>query len=251
MKKFLSITLFGCLFSSSTNVFAGTCAAPTAVLVGGACNTIGVSQTAGAPVAPAACTGTIAREEWFSFSGTVGANYLITFTTSTNDNPCIAVYTGACGSLTLVGCDNSTGTGNPITDSYSFTAGSTTTYLVRVLNYGSGTMGGSLCITSPPIGDEPCFALPLTVNATCSYSSYSNAAMTTSVGHPAPGCSSFVNNDIWFSVTVPASGMLAFDSNTGVILDGGMAVYSGSCGALSLVACDDDNSSNGLCHIFF
>ncbi|HYG53044.1 MAG TPA: T9SS type A sorting domain-containing protein, partial [Flavobacteriales bacterium] len=74
--------------------------------------------------------------------------YAITYTTSTNDNPCIVVYTGACGSLATVGCVNATGTGTGVIETYTFTASTTTTYRVRILNYGSGNMSGTTCVNS-------------------------------------------------------------------------------------------------------
>ena len=97
-----------------------------------------------------------------------------------------------------------------------------------------------------PANDNPCNAIPLTVGATCVYAQYTNALATASPSVPAPGCASYLGGDVWFSVTVPASGALTFNSNTGVITDGGMAIYSGTCGALSLIECDDDDSNNGL-----
>ncbi|MBK6525905.1 MAG: hypothetical protein IPG07_10360 [Crocinitomicaceae bacterium] len=88
-------------------------------------------------------------------------------------------------------------------------------------------------------------ATVIAVNSTCSFSTYTNANATASAGVPAPGCASYSGGDVWFQVTVPASGALTFDSNTGVITDGGMAIYSGTCGALTLIECNDDGSANG------
>ncbi|MFH1319394.1 MAG: hypothetical protein ABII90_01915 [Bacteroidota bacterium] len=96
-----------------------------------------------------------------------------------------------------------------------------------------------------PSNDDPCNAEPLTVGASCTFSSYSNANATDS-GEPDPLCASYAGGDVWFSVTVPASGNLIFDSNTGVVTDGGMAIYSGTCNSLTLIECDDDDSPNGL-----
>ena len=99
--------------------------------------------------------------------------------------------------------------------------------------------------TSTPANDEPCNATAVTVGSSCSFSTYTNANATASSGPPAPGCASYVGADVWFSVTVPASGHLVFDTQTGVITDGGMAIYSGTCGSLTLIECDDDDSDNG------
>ena len=102
----------------------------------------------------------------------------------------------------------------------------------------------------PPPNDDPCSAIPLTVNATCSFSTYTNANATASTGIPAPGCASYSGGDVWFTATVPASGNIIVDTNTGVITDSGMAIYSvtGVCPApvFSLIECDDDDSANGL-----
>ncbi|MFM7815057.1 MAG: hypothetical protein ACKO66_11120, partial [Flavobacteriales bacterium] len=99
---------------------------------------------------------------------------------------------------------------------------------------------------SQAAGDNPCSATPLTVGASCLFTTYSNATASASPGVPAPGCGNYQGGDVWFSVIVPASGVLIIDSNTGVITDGAMALYSGSCNSLTLLACDDDGSANGL-----
>ncbi len=95
--------------------------------------------------------------------------------------------------------------------------------------------------------DDPCGAPALTVNSgSCSFTTGSNATATASSGVPAPGCASYSGGDVWYTITVPASGNVDINTNTGVITDGGMAVYSGTCGSLTLVECDDDDSPNGL-----
>lgn len=99
-----------------------------------------------------------------------------------------------------------------------------------------------------PANDDPTGATSLTIGASCSYTTYTNASATaTTCGTiPSPGCASYVDDDVWFSVVVPAGGALTFDSQTGGITDGGMAVYSGTaCGTMTLLGCDDDGSING------
>ena len=98
-----------------------------------------------------------------------------------------------------------------------------------------------------PANDDPCNAIDLTATATCNYSTFTNAGATATAGVPDPGCANYQGGDVWFKVVVPASGSLRFDTQAGVITDGGMAIYSGtSCNALTLIECDDDDSPNGL-----
>ena len=100
----------------------------------------------------------------------------------------------------------------------------------------------------PPGNDDPCNSIPLTVGTVCNYTQYTNAVATASTGILAPGCANYSGGDVWFSVVVPASGILIIDTNVGTMTDGGMALYSGpNCNNLNnLIACDDDGSSNGL-----
>ncbi|MFC4817730.1 fibronectin type III domain-containing protein [Flavobacterium sp. GCM10023249] len=97
-----------------------------------------------------------------------------------------------------------------------------------------------------PSNDECSTAIALTVNTTCSYSSYTTVSATNSTGIPAPGCASYSGGDVWFSVTVPAGGQVTVDLVEGGMTDSGMAWYTGSCGSLTLLQCDDDSSTNGM-----
>lgn len=112
---------------------------------------------------------------------------------------------------------------------------------------GAGT-GGYLLITytmPAPSNDNPCSAISIPVNLSCSYSNYTTVNATATAGVPAPGCASYSGGDVWFTVTVPASGEVTIDTQAGVITDSGMAWYTGTCGSLTLLECDDDDSANG------
>ncbi|GAA3990505.1 fibronectin type III domain-containing protein [Hymenobacter antarcticus] len=102
-----------------------------------------------------------------------------------------------------------------------------------------------------PVNDDCAGALNVPVQfGTCvTQTSTDNSAATASAGVPAPGCASYLDGDVWFKVTVPASGTVTVETvvPTGgsPITDTGLAIYSGSCGTLALVDCDDDSSPNG------
>ena len=104
---------------------------------------------------------------------------------------------------------------------------------------------GPYTFTTLPVNNDCSGAIALTVNSTCNFETYSNLGATDS-GVAAPACSSYNGGDVWFSVTVPNSGNITIDSDTGDITDGALAVYSGTCGNLTEIGCDDDSSDNGL-----
>jgi hypothetical protein len=96
------------------------------------------------------------------------------------------------------------------------------------------------------VNDECINAIELNVGNTCNYLQYTNFGATASQGVPAPGCASYQGGDVWFKAVIPANGTLELNSNNGDITDGGMAVYTGNCNSLTLIACDDDGGNNGL-----
>ncbi|NSW45533.1 MAG: hypothetical protein HPY79_06955 [Bacteroidales bacterium] len=125
-----------------------------------------------------------------------------------------------------------------------------TTYYLVVDNYSSSSSAEySIIVNSAaagPSNDDCTGAITLTVGASCSFSSYTNANATATSGVPAPGCANYLGGDVWFKATVPASGHIILDMDDNVVTDAGMAIYTGTCGSLSLVECDDDDSNNGL-----
>lgn len=183
---------------------------------------------------------------WYAFTGN---GQISTITLNPSYDMELAIYSGSCGSLTNILCQDNSST----TETYSFTTTNGVNYFIYVGSYlSSSTTTGTFtishsCAAAPaaPANDDPCNATPLTVGATCSYTASTNADATATVGAPAPGCANYNGGDVWFSITVPASGNLVFNTNTGVVTDGGMAIYSGTCGSLTLLACDDDASANG------
>ncbi len=105
-------------------------------------------------------------------------------------------------------------------------------------------------LATPPVNDNCATATILTPGATFATNPLvgTNIGSTASAGAPAPVCASYSGGDVWYSVVVPASGSITFDSASvtgSPISDSGMAVYSGPCSTLVLVECDDDDSANG------
>lgn len=109
----------------------------------------------------------------------------------------------------------------------------------------------TISCTGPPANDDPCGAIALTVGTACNGLSQapSNLGATATSGIPAPGCAGYSGGDVWFTVTVPATGSVTVTTtsvNNSPFLDSGLALYAssnGTCsGTFSLVAgsCNDD-----------
>lgn len=229
----------------------------TPLTVGAACTptagtTVGATYQANANNGGTpSCASPGAPDVWYQFTAPASGNVTIDLGAGTITDSGMQLYTGPCGGFTSLGCDDDGGAGlmSQITNA-GLTPGQV--YYVRVWSYSSGTGTFTICVQEngggggAPANDNPCSATVIPVNSTCIFSTYTNTNATPTAGVPAPGCASYSGGDVWFQVTVPASGALTFDSNTGSMTDGGMAIYSGTCGALSLIACDDDGSTNGL-----
>lgn len=183
---------------------------------------------------------------WYTFVGDGNQNQISVTTTSFDVE--MSISRGSCGSLTNVTCQDvafSSGT-----EVYTFATTSGMTYFVYVADYAnSGTTTGNFTISRaciPPMTNDECSgAIALTVSSTCNYSTYSSIGATASAGVTAPGCASYSTGDVWFSAVVPSTGELDVDMLEGSLTDSGMAFYSGSCGSLTLLECDNDDSSNG------
>ncbi|MFN3939424.1 MAG: T9SS type A sorting domain-containing protein, partial [Chitinophagales bacterium] len=113
-------------------------------------------------------------------------------------------------------------------------------------------MDGNICVEeyTLPSNDEPCSAINLTVNTSCTFLSTTTGDPTASAGIPAPGCGGSTYNDVWYSFTVPASGNVEITTAAGTLTDAVMAIYSGSCGSLTLIECDDDDGAGLMPYIY-
>lgn len=95
------------------------------------------------------------------------------------------------------------------------------------------------CNTPLLQGSHPCTALPIDT-AECVF--------TDNIGFPGtgliPNCANYNGGDMWFTMQVPASGNLSFETSEGTINDTGIAIWTGNeCATPQLIACDDDGGS--------
>lgn len=232
------------------------CANATALTVnndyncGSTTNGTTISATQSSETAPSCSATGVDDDVWYSFVST-GTQHQVKISGATNTTA-IAIYSGACGSLIqITGACASTTSGTATLNLTGLT--SLTNYYVRVYTTSTGVASNfTMCIGTPPPpppNDDPCGAISITIAGTCAFTQYTTESATASPGIPAPGCAGSVFIDVWFKFVVPSSGAIIINTNTGVITDSGMAIYSSSdntCnGTLTLIECDDDDSPNG------
>ncbi len=71
------------------------------------------------------------------------------------------------------------------------------------------------------------------------YTNTQSTANATSTGDPVPDCVTDFGNGVWYQFTPPTSGLMTVDT-LGSDFDTGLTIYTGTCGALNEVACNDD-----------
>ncbi len=162
----------------------------------------------------------------------------------------IQLFSGNCGSGSLVCQDVNGLNGDEVLTASGLTIGND--YYFRVYHYGvgSGTSTFNVCVSglAPPTNNDPCNAYLLpNVTPSCNFLTYTNLGSAGSSVPTPSGCGGsspfqggYAGGDVWFEVTVPASGNLDIHTQAIDFTDGAMALYSGSCASPVLVECDDD-----------
>lgn len=217
-----------------------------------------VSQTAGtinaatpSNVDATACFGAEDDDVWFSFVATATAHRIQLNNVSNFTDMFHSVWTGNCGTLTLIAnsCSDAD-TSNPS----GLVIGQT--YYIRVNSYGTTptTATFNICVGTPPpppANDECANASVLTFDDSFCNGTNNNGTnvSSTNSGVTNPTCFVYGQNDVWFSFVVPA-GVGTIDVSTdftgGTLVDTEIALYSGTCGALTFVACDQDSGTTTL-----
>jgi hypothetical protein len=237
------------------------CSGSTLLSVNSSC-TYTSSTSASATQSLAGCAGNADDDVWFRFVATNSVQ-TINVQSSASFDAVVQLYAGTCGALSSLSCTDNTFTGDLETiNAVGLTPGST--YYIRVYDYYTATGGGpfQICVEGPataaPVNDEPCNAIALpAVTAECTFLNFTTVGATASTGAPTPascagGSSPFqggfnsTTQDVWFTVVVPPSGIISITAQPSFgINDAVMALYSGTCGSLTQIACSDDHNYPG------
>ncbi|UOQ51706.1 T9SS type A sorting domain-containing protein [Hymenobacter cellulosivorans] len=227
---------------------AGAIALPiTATCTPTTTTNLGATASTGAPTSP--CGGTVTNDVWYSIVVPASGGVIVT-TSQVSGSPFVdsilELYAGSCGSLTPLACSDDAGPdGFSSTTVANLPVGST--IYARVFSFAGSPAGsfGLCAVARPavPANDNCSGAIALTPSATCTPTTVSNVGATTSTGVPTSSCASTVLNDIWYSIVVPTGGGLTVTTSSvsgSPFSDSIIELYSGACGSLTPVACNDD-----------
>ncbi len=205
----------------------------------------GTSYTAGSTLnatndGAASCDpgGVTSRDVWYSVTSTVSGAISVDSCTSATDTA-VSIYSGACGALTEVACNDDCG-GTPCGATASclvtgiLPAG---TYRIRVSDKGLGASGGPFSIRAiftPVPANDNC-----TSPATLSFSTSYTAGTTLLASTDGTSSCDATGRDVWYRITPGGLGTLSIDTCTSTT-DTVVTLYSGACGSLTELACNDD-----------
>lgn len=243
MRKFYFITFF-ILLIAKLAAQSDDCATPTLLSVLPNCSSPTNGTTTGAtPGIFSGCVGNADDDVWYQFTASA-TSQVITVVPSSGMDPVVQLFSGACGNLVTLNCQDAGLSGQSET---VYPAGLTigNTYLVRVYDYGTGSGSGNftICVTNPPAApaNDICGnAIVLSVNALCTNTAGSTAGASQSYA----GCVGTADDDVWFKF-VAASSTATITVDPSATMDAVVQLYSGSCSLPSSIECADNGLYNG------
>ena len=166
----------------------------------------------------------------------------------------LQVFSGTCDNLTSIACNDDDGNG---TFSKIALVGRTPgeRLYIAVYNYvDNEVFNDSFTISAydvPVLLNDECTG-PLTLTVGNSFSTSTIVATNEGASSSAQPTSCGSNFDVWFKAVVPASGKLtietAFQAGS-LFTDSKLSVFSGACGNLISIECNDDGGNNNFSKI--
>ncbi len=263
MHKSLLLTVFSLLhiFTISLSLAAqDTCATAAELDVSSSCqvqvfNNTDYTASDESPYPTCGSLGTL-MDGWFTVTVPDNGSLIVETTQVINglSDMVIQAYTGSCGNLIPLACDDDGGElGHSLLSFINLTP-STTIYL-RVFEYSSDAVGDfglcSYAIETQAPGNFCSSALALPLADTCMVIAIDHTNATASE-HGFNSCISDSYTDSWLSVEVPESGALLIETKTipGGLTDMIMQIFSGDCDNLLTVDCDDDGGPGFQSQLF-
>ncbi|QOI99089.1 MAG: hypothetical protein HRU70_00725 [Phycisphaeraceae bacterium] len=186
---------------------------------------------------------------WFAYRPQISGSVAVQ-TCGSGYDTVLSAYSGACGSLTQIACNDDTAcNGNGLVSRVTFNATAGSTYLIRLAGYNGATGAYALTVQGgggvvPPTNDTCANRSGISLGLT-PFSTF--GAATDGPAHNDCGAGGLIYNDIWFNYPAQCDGLLRV-STCDSPFDSRIAVYLGSgCDNLParLLACNDNADGCG------
>ena len=208
---------------------------------------LNATNSAGVPGGACAFGGAVnfTRDVWYTYNATGTGQLTVSAcgTTGAVTDTVLSIFSGTCGALTELVCDDDScvAPAPELLSTATATINGAGTYYVRIGSWNNGPTGDiALEVTFTPIDNDLCdFAQPVAIPST------TNASFVGATADTAPVCN-LVSPAVgrWYSVTGNGNTLTASTCVAGSPLwDARLAVYCGSsCANLFCVAAADNNS---------
>ena len=252
------VTLFYFVgFNAYTQPPNDACGAAQALSVGvGSCTSILYTNvgatTIGDPATPACWVpNTSSHMVWFSFVATKADVEISSSFNGTLANTQVAIYSGVCGALSLIGCQEDINTAGALFDTdiilHGLTVGNT--YYIAVDGNGNTTGTFGICVqesfpVGPPLPTQDCVGS----QTLCNLSDITVADGPGGIGlsQESPSCfgTPGERSSNWYNFTAATSGSLCFTITPSTSIDYDFAVYNTSANCPGTeIACNWDPAS--------
>ncbi|HEV8112841.1 MAG TPA: GEVED domain-containing protein [Planctomycetota bacterium] len=224
-----------------------TCAVPFLLAAGGT-GPAGIAGDNGSASldGPANGCGTpVDRDVWWSFTPTVTKSWDISLCNGTATDTVLEVWSGGCAGTVIACSDDFAGCGSGLQSKVSVSLSSGVTYLIRVASKGAPSSPGGpynlvVVLTPPPndlcTGASVIAATPYTAPA----ASVNGVGATNDLDVTCNG-TTVTTSGVWFTYTPAVTGTATLNETS--TNDTVTAIFTGSCGGLTQVACSDPETS--------
>ncbi len=186
------------------------------------------SFTANLSTASFSC-GTNYRDGFFKFVATSSTSQIIITDDVGGPDPGLAVYSGSCGSLTLLGCSDA---GNNVDEVVNIATVVGQTYyiaIIRTNNASNNSITGDICVSSAPNNQNCSFSTPIC--STASFSGNSNGAGAQELSNANNGCLDIEHQSSWYVFQAQSNGSISLSITTNVDYDFAIWGPNADCGA--------------------
>lgn len=180
------------------------------------------------------------KDVWHYFTPTTSGNYLVSTCGSSYDT-ILNVYSGACGALTELGCNDDTTQCTGGTSEVRVNLSAATLYRIRIASKSGSTGAYTISVQPSPVNDDCAAALDL--NTLCSTAGLFNGAklQQSNANATTDGTASCATSsrDLWYKFNPAVSGVWTIETcGTGATIDTVLSLYD-ACGGTQL-DCNDD-----------